>query len=581
MLRAAVYARKSTEQNVADDAKSVTRQVELARAFAVERGWTVDDAHVYTDNGVSGVMATKLIARARMLAAAAEEQFSILVVRDLDRLSRDDEEFPGLIRTLREAGVAVWCYADGQRVESGTAMQRGMTSMKAIFASAEREAAQSRTREAMRAKATRGHVAGGKVFGYTNTRDASGVHRIVNDTEANVIRRLFTLCADGLGLLRIAKALNAERVPSPTGHGWAASGVREMLHRALYRGQIVYGKTQWVYKQGGKRKVDTSEAEWITVDAPELRIVSDALWKAAQERMAKTHEVYLRHGAGLFGGKPESGLQSHYLLSGFLQCGVCGGNLVISRKTGPRGPAQTTYICAMQRTRGREVCSNKYGVSAIGLANAVLAQLSHVFLNPAALGTLLMHELKTNQEAPEALAQQRHDVAAQMTKLDTELGKLGDAIAAGEAPQTLLLAIKSRETERQRLQATLEHLDGLAIEAGDDFDVAAWLEETKGLLGNLRETLGADPAAGRQVLRRLLVGPITVTPRVEDGRLAFDFAGKSSYAEFAGAPGADLVLGAPAIGTVNHDLTGTLTRAKRAVSDVWCPRGDSNTRPTV
>jgi hypothetical protein len=35
---AAIYARKSTEQDVADDAKSVTRQVENARAFAVARG---------------------------------------------------------------------------------------------------------------------------------------------------------------------------------------------------------------------------------------------------------------------------------------------------------------------------------------------------------------------------------------------------------------------------------------------------------------------------------------------------------------------------------------------------------------
>ena len=355
-----------------------------------------------------------------------------------------------------------------------------------------------------------------------------------------------------------------------------------MLYRALYRGQIVYGKTRWEYKQGGKRKVDVPEAEWITLDAPELRIISDTLWTAAHERMAKTHEVYLRHGAGLFGGKPESGLQSRYLLSGFLRCGVCGGNLVISRKTGPRGPAQTTYICAQQRSRGRETCTNKYGVSAIGLTDAVLAQLKHVFLNPAALGMLLMREWKTNQEAPEALARQRQDVAAQVTKLDTELTKLGDAVASGEAPQTLLLAIKSRETERQRLQASLEHLDGLAIEAEDAFDVATWLEETKGLLANLRLTLEADPAAGRQVMRRLLVGPIIVTPRVtEEKKLAFEFAGKSSCAEFAGGPGVDLVIGARPIGMVNQDVTGTLTRAKRAMFDVWCPRGDSNTRPTV
>jgi DNA invertase Pin-like site-specific DNA recombinase len=51
---AAIYARKSTEQNVPDDAKSVTRQVELARAFAASKGWRVADEHVYIDDAVSG-----------------------------------------------------------------------------------------------------------------------------------------------------------------------------------------------------------------------------------------------------------------------------------------------------------------------------------------------------------------------------------------------------------------------------------------------------------------------------------------------------------------------------------------------
>jgi DNA invertase Pin-like site-specific DNA recombinase len=52
---AAICARKSTEQNGgADEAKSVTRQIEHARAFATKKGWTVSDEHVYSDDGISG-----------------------------------------------------------------------------------------------------------------------------------------------------------------------------------------------------------------------------------------------------------------------------------------------------------------------------------------------------------------------------------------------------------------------------------------------------------------------------------------------------------------------------------------------
>ena len=39
---AAVYARKSTDQNLPDVEKSVTRQVEHATAYAQRKGWAVN-----------------------------------------------------------------------------------------------------------------------------------------------------------------------------------------------------------------------------------------------------------------------------------------------------------------------------------------------------------------------------------------------------------------------------------------------------------------------------------------------------------------------------------------------------------
>jgi site-specific DNA recombinase len=161
---AAIYARRSHEQNVAEDAKSVTRQLELGRAFAAEQGWTV--VGEYTDDEVSEALSTKLVSRARLLADAADEKFSVVIVRDYDRLSRDDREGPSFIYALQDCGGEIWYYADRSRVDTRTALHSGMLSMKATFAAAEREAAQQRTREAMRAKAKAGHVAGGVVFGY-------------------------------------------------------------------------------------------------------------------------------------------------------------------------------------------------------------------------------------------------------------------------------------------------------------------------------------------------------------------------------------------------------------------------------
>ena len=67
MKTAAIYARKSTGQHVAEDAKSVTRQIENAKAFAVTKGWTVDDRYIFVDDGVSGADARRLRERRRMI----------------------------------------------------------------------------------------------------------------------------------------------------------------------------------------------------------------------------------------------------------------------------------------------------------------------------------------------------------------------------------------------------------------------------------------------------------------------------------------------------------------------------------
>lgn len=65
-------------------------------------------------------------------------------------------------------------------------------------------------------KAKAGRVCGGRVFGYDNLEvtgpdgERSHVERVVNEEEAAVVRRILELRCEGLGLVRLAKQLNAE-----------------------------------------------------------------------------------------------------------------------------------------------------------------------------------------------------------------------------------------------------------------------------------------------------------------------------------------------------------------------------------
>ena len=73
---AAIYARKSTDQDRPDVEKSVTRQIERARAYAARKGWMVADAHVYTDDGISGAEFAKRPGFPRLMNALRSRALS-------------------------------------------------------------------------------------------------------------------------------------------------------------------------------------------------------------------------------------------------------------------------------------------------------------------------------------------------------------------------------------------------------------------------------------------------------------------------------------------------------------------------
>ncbi len=526
----AVYARKSTEQDVSDDAKSVTRQLALARAFADERGWTV--AEEYVDDGISGAVASKLVNRARLLAAASEGKFSAVIVRDYDRLSRDDREGPGFIYALEDCGVEIWYYADRSRVDTRTALTRGMLSMKATFAAAEREAAQSRTREALRSKAQRGHVAGGLCYGYKNVRTGDHVEREIIPAEAAIICRIFAEIAQGRGFALIAKGLNADAVPCPRGRCWAMSGVREMVFRDLYQGRVVYGKTTWDYRKGRKFKIAAPESAWIIREDPRLRIVDEDLWKAAHTRLDRTRQTYLRRTGGALWGRPEAGIEARHLLSGFVVCGTCGGAMHAIRRTGRRGRPKIYFTCNNARVNG--ACGNRLSLTVSELDRVVVETIRKYVLTPEIVEDVITRAIELYASEADVYAERRDRLTAEATRLQDELARFTEAIRLGGPLVSLVAEIKHTEQRRADVLAQLEHLEGLAkAPAWDD----SLRDEIRRRLVEWQELIGREPEVARQILRRLLVGRLKLTPHVTDAGRWYQVEGQATYGQlFEGLP---------------------------------------------
>ena len=319
-MTAAVYARKSTDQNgVADAARSVTRQIDHAKAYAKRKGWTVADAQIYVDDGISGAeFATRPGFLRLMNALKPRPPFEVLIMSEESRLGRESIETAYALKQLVQAGVRVFFYLEDHERTLDSPTDKIMLSLTAFADELEREKARQRTYDAMQRKAKAGHVTGGAVFGYRN-RDVSGldgrrshVEREIDEAQAAVVRRIFELCAAGSGKVAIAKRLNAEAAPAPRAqqgrpHAWAPSSVRAVLYRELYRGEIVWNRTKKRDTWGVKCQRPRPESEWLRVPAPALRIVDEALWDAAHARLAATRQTYLRTQGGRCGGVRPAG----------------------------------------------------------------------------------------------------------------------------------------------------------------------------------------------------------------------------------------------------------------------------------
>jgi DNA invertase Pin-like site-specific DNA recombinase len=224
---AAIYARKSTDDSDRDaEARSTTRQVERATEYAITKGWTVDPRYIFVDDAVSGAEWKHRPGFNALLATLEPRApFGVLIVSELSRIGRASAKTLYAVTQIEDAGVELHGYLKGRVVTLEDEAGEVETMVDSLVSSLERRRARQRTYDALRRRAEAGAVTGGRVFGYTNHRNGDGyVHRLIDEREAATVRRIFTLYAEGAGLTRIAKALNAEAVPAPRGGSGSWAG---------------------------------------------------------------------------------------------------------------------------------------------------------------------------------------------------------------------------------------------------------------------------------------------------------------------------------------------------------------------
>src|SRR4029434_9078037 len=121
-----------------------------------------------------------------------------------------------------------------------------------------------------------------------------------------------------------------------------------MLHRELYRGVVVWNKSQKIVRAGTKKQRKRDESEWIRIEAPDLRIVSEDLWDRVQGTLDARAAIFPRGADRKLMGRPRHKDESSYLLVGFAKCSMCGGPVGTDlRGWGPAGAPPVVPRCTL------------------------------------------------------------------------------------------------------------------------------------------------------------------------------------------------------------------------------------------
>src|ERR1700756_877984 len=290
-MRVALYARVSTTRQA--QAQGIEQQLDRLRAAAAERGWDLEDQHVYRDDGYSGARIGRPgLDRLRDHAAPGEPVLGPAP----DRLARNYVHQVLLIDELAARGCQVE-FLD--RPMSSDPHVQLLLQIRGAVAEYERTLIAERMRRGRQARLRAGTLLPWTTapFGYRLDPDrprlASAVR--VDPGEAALVAQLFDWYLEPQGTVyRLARRLTDLGVPTPRGGPrWNTASVRGILRNPSYAGRALSGRPQVAPARGRKSAMlpagpgvshaPRPEEDWITVPVP--AIVSEQTFAQVQARL--------------------------------------------------------------------------------------------------------------------------------------------------------------------------------------------------------------------------------------------------------------------------------------------------------
>ena len=211
------------------------------------------------------------------------------------------------------------------------------------------------------------------VFGYDKIPDERYTLKI-NEEEAKIVKEIFeSYVYKGIGTTKIAWNLNDRGIRTKkTKSKWVQTSIVRMLKNPIYTGRVTNKKSEVTDFITGTRK-ELPEEEWIVVEKPEMRIISDELFNRAQELLEqRSNEFKLNN-------KRE---KTEYVFSTLIYCKHCGYSFRrIKRKYTADGPEYIRWVCSGRNSMGVNHCPNTTVIDEEELLNAIKIYLKSIIKN--------------------------------------------------------------------------------------------------------------------------------------------------------------------------------------------------------
>jgi len=562
-MRCAAYLRFSSDMQRKE---SIVDQERQCRKAAASKGWKLLNNYVRSDEAKSG---TSLVGRDGLItlindAKKRPRPFDLVLVDDTSRLARNIVDVLEIVDTFARYQVHV--YFVGQNLDSREGERfRMMLTFYGMFDEQYISRLAKNVWRGQEGRVLEGYSSGSRCFGYRSVkpvagdsdndrRSSKGTKLEVIGAEADTIRRICEMFANGTSVHQIVTRFNAEKVPAARkprigtrDTSWNHNLVNRILRNERYIGIVVWNRQkQYKDRRTGQIEIRPKpQNEILRVPTPHLRIVSDELWSRVQDRLKVVNEQVKAHRlGGLNRAKSKT-----YLFSGLLKCGICRESIVI---TGGKGE-EASYGCRANRyARG---CTNNLRVRQDRFAAQLIRALAANLFSPDILEYLIINVCKELNQTLQgvrklALAESSDELAQKKTAIETRMSKILDAIEVMDSAHAVPLT--DRFVAAQAELATLnQQINARRTEAKTKVSV----EETRRLvtdkLKELFNVCQADISKARQMMQQLIKTLVLVPVDSPDGPI-YEVIGDVDLFAPGAAISPDVMLGDSSTRTFQH-----------------------------